>query len=224
MTARTIPRKPAVIIAGTALAALVLAGCSSDPSPVSTATSGGPASSAAAPAASQGPPAAGPHNAQDVTFVKDMLPHHTQAVEMADMALNRDTTPEVKALAMQIRGAQAPEISSMAGWLVGWGQEVPSPDSSTLGGSMGGGSMGGKAGGTGMMSPDQMTRLDGATGSEFAKMWLTDMTEHHTSAVDMARTETTSGQSTDAKKLAADIISSQTAEIATMKQLLSTLA
>ena len=169
---------------------------------------------------SYGPPATGPHNAQDVTFVKDMLPHHSQAVEMADMALSRDTTPEVKALAQQIKDAQAPEISAMGGWLTGWGEQVPAAD------AMGHSSMSGgmTMGGTGMMSADEMTALDKATGTEFARKWLSDMTEHHTGAVRMAQTETASGQNADAKKLAASIISSQTAEITTMKQLLSTVA
>jgi len=212
-------RKPS-LITGAVLASLVLAACGSDPSTVDNA-SGGPAASnsAAAPAASYGPPAAGPHNAQDVTFVKDMLPHHSQAVEMADMALSRDTTPEVKALAQQIKGAQAPEISSMGGWLTGWGEKVPAAD--IMGGQ---GGMGAMSGGTGMMDAGQMQALDKATGTAFAKMWLVDMTGHHAGAVAMARTEAASGQSAEAKKLAGNIIASQTAEIAQMNKLLTGLA
>lgn len=212
MKLSTITRSPSALVAGTALVALVLAGCGSGATGTDTASGGG-ASTSAAPATSYGPPAAGPHIAQDVTFVKDMLPHHSQAVEMADMALRRDTTPEVKALAQQIKGAQAPEISAMGGWLTGWGEQVPD--------AMGG--MDGMGAGTGMMSADEMTSLDKANGTDFARMWLTDMTEHHTGAVEMARTETTSGQSADAKQLATGIVASQTAEIATMKKLLADL-
>ncbi len=211
-------RKPALVLVS-AVAAVTLAACGGS-SGDTTAAGARNSSAAAAPSVSYGPPATGPHNAQDVTFVKDMLPHHSQAVEMADMALTRDTTPEVKALAQQIKDAQAPEISAMGGWLTGWGEQVPAADAMGHSGMSGGMSMGG----TGMMSAGEMTALDKATGTEFAKRWLTDMTEHHTGAVQMAQTETTSGQNADAKKLAASIISSQTAEIATMKQLLSTLA
>lgn len=213
----TLTRKPALVLVS-AVAALTLAACGS--SSDTTATGATRSSAAAAPSVSYGPPANGPHNAQDVTFVKDMLPHHSQAVEMADMALTRDTTPAVKALAQQIKTAQAPEIFAMGGWLTGWGEQVPAADAMGHSSMSGGMSMGG----TGMMSADEMTALDKATGTEFAKRWLIDMTQHHTGAVQMAQTETTSGQNADAKELAASIISSQTAEIATMKQLLSTLA
>ncbi len=218
MNFNTVTRKPAALFAGTALAALALTACGSNDSTVSAAGGSTTSSTTAAPSVSYGPPAAGPPNAQDVTFVKDMLPHHSQAVEMADMALGRDTTPEVKTLAQQIKGAQAPEISAMSGWLTGWGEQIPAGE------EMAGHSMGGMSGGTGMLSADEMTALDKATGTEFARMWLTDMTQHHTGAIQMAQAQTTSGQSTDAKQLATNIISSQTAEIATMKKLLADLA
>ena len=209
------------LVATTAVAALVLAGCGSTHTGTTaggTHSGGTHASTAAEASASYGPPAAGPHNAQDVGFVKDMLPHHSQAVEMADMALSRDTTPQVKALARQIKNAQAPEINAMGGWLTGWGEKIPATH------SMGSMSMGGMSGGTGMMDAQQMTSLDKATGAVFAKMWLTDMTEHHTGAITMARTEQTSGRNPDAKQLASSIIASQTAEITRMKELLAGLA
>jgi uncharacterized protein (DUF305 family) len=212
MNLHTLLRQPAALVAGSVLAAVVLAGCGSSSSS-STDTAGGSSTSTPAKEGSYGPPAAGPHNAQDVTFVLDMLPHHTQAVEMADMALARDTTPEVKALAQQIKGAQAPEISAMGGWLRGWGEQLPAAHH--MGGMSGGGH--------GMMSADQMTSLDKAAGPDFARMWLTDMTEHHTGALEMARTETAGGQSADARQLASSIISSQTAEIAEMTKLLAAL-
>lgn len=226
MNHRFLTHQPATAVVGAALAALVLAGCGSQSHTSSTADGGMSTSSTPAPQASgsYGPPASGPHNARDVTFVKDMLPHHSQAVEMADMALTRDTTPEVKALAQQIKDAQAPEIRAMGGWLTGWGEQIPPTE--TMGrGSMDGHSMGNSMeGGTGMMDANQMSALDKASGTDFAKRWLTDMTEHHNGAVEMARTEMTSGQSADARKLAGSIIASQTAEIATMKRLLAGLA
>lgn len=240
-------RKPAVLVAGTFLAALVLAGCGSNTrsssaasggsstgststSPAPSATGGMRASAApsmspsmspsamgmsASASPSYGPPASGPHNTQDVAFVKDMLPHHAQAVEMADMALGRKLDPRILTLARQIKGAQAPEIATMSGWLVGWGEQVPA--SGTGGHDMG--AMGGATGG--MMSEADMTALQKATGKEFAAMWLTDMTKHHTGAVEMARMEIKTGQNPAAKKLAANIVSSQSAEITTMKQLLA---
>ncbi len=39
-----------------------------------------------------------------------MVPHHEQAVEMADLALTQARSAEVKNLATQIKAAQDPEI------------------------------------------------------------------------------------------------------------------
>lgn len=184
--------------------ALVLTGCgaSTPRSAVGTSSS----------APSTGPAASGPHNAQDVSFTTDMLPHHTQAVEMAEMALSRTTDPKVQALARKIKAGQAPEINSMRGWLAGWGKPA------AAGGSH---DMSGMHGGSGMMGGEDMQMLEKASGGQFAKLWLTDMTRHHQGAVEMARTELTAGENSEAKKLAAGILASQSAEIAAMKTLLA---
>ena len=67
------------------------------------------------------------HNAADVAFATDMIPHHAQAVEMADLALAVAADPEVKALAQAIKGAQDPEIKTMTGWFTGWKAPGPGP-------------------------------------------------------------------------------------------------
>jgi uncharacterized protein (DUF305 family) len=214
----TLTTRSVMLVTGTALAALVVAGCGSSAHTTGDHSSGSHAGTAMpVPSASYGPAASGPHNDADITFVTDMLPHHAQAVEMADMALHRDTNARVKALAAQIKGAQAPEISSMTGWLVGWGAPLPSAEH-----SMGG--MAAHAGGDGMMSASEMTALDGASGSGFAREWLTDMVTHHKGAVAMARTELADGQSADAKALASRIIASQSLEIDQMTTLLPTIS
>ena len=54
----------------------------------------------------------------DVEFAQMMIPHHEQAVEMAELALQNDSSStDVKALATQINSAQDPEIQKMKGWL-----------------------------------------------------------------------------------------------------------
>ena len=200
--------------AGAALAVVVLAGCSSDHNSMSGTSHGASPSTSGTP--SYGPAATGPHNAQDITFATDMIPHHTQAVEMAEMALTRETDAGVKALAAQIKGAQAPEIAQMGGWLRGWGSTIPT-------GSGMSGHRGGMTAGNGMMSSDEMTQLDAASGNEFAKLFLTGMTQHHRGAVAMAKTELAAGQSSEAKALASEIITAQNTEIATMAELLAKL-
>jgi len=155
--------------------------------------------------------ASGAHNSADVSFATDMIPHHSQAVEMADLALAKATDSDIKSLAATIKGAQAPEILKMTGWLKAWGAPVPSTGS---GSAMQTG-MAGMAG-TGMMSDAEMTSLSAASGSAFDKMWVQMMTRHHQGAVDMAKTELASGRNSDATALAGQIVTAQTAEIAEM--------
>ncbi len=158
------------------------------------------------------PPAAGAeHNAADVKFAKDMIPHHAQAIEMAKLAPSRAPSPQVKALAQKIEGAQDPEIKTMSEWLGKWGEEVPPAH----GGASGHGSM------PGMMSADEMTKLEKATGAAFDKMFLDMMIRHHEGAIEMAKTEQKDGKYADAKALAATIEKAQAAEIAEMKTLLA---
>ncbi|KYH45930.1 DUF305 domain-containing protein [Branchiibius sp. NY16-3462-2] len=151
-------------------------------------------------------------NDADVQFATQMIPHHEQAVQMSRLAASRALSPEVKALADRIEKAQAPEIEQMSTWLRAWGKPVPS--------SMAGHDMGPMTGMPGMMSTQEMSDLMAANGAGFDRMFLTMMIAHHEGAVQMARTELAEGANADAKKLAQQIVTSQTAEIATMKKML----
>ncbi|WP_076263860.1 DUF305 domain-containing protein [Intrasporangium flavum] len=166
--------------------------------------------------------AAGPHNDADVAFAAGMVPHHAQAVTMSDLALQRSSNADVTALATAIKGAQDPEIRTMSGWLAGWGRPVPASSGGHEGHDMtgtngAGGSM------AGMMTAEQMASLEAASGPAFDRLWLELMVEHHEGAVSMARTELRDGSSPAAKELAQSVIDGQTAEIATMRALLTRL-
>ncbi|WP_239310030.1 DUF305 domain-containing protein, partial [Frankia sp. Cj3] len=96
------------------LSAMVLAACGTGSSPASSTTHSAAASSSAS--------ANSDHNAADVTFAQGMVPHHQQAVDMADLASARAASEEVRSLARTIRSAQDPEITTMTGWLRSWGE------------------------------------------------------------------------------------------------------
>lgn len=186
-----------------AVVLLVLTGCGSD-----TEHSGD------SPGSSTGTAAAGPHNEADVSFATEMIPHHSQAVAMADMALASAADDRVKALAADVKAAQDPEIVQMSGWLTGWGQPVPDP------------SMSGMAGmdhGQGMMSDAEMDGLSHATGNGFDRMWVEMMIRHHEGAVAMSRTEVSAGENAAATALAHSIIRSQTAQLTELHAILSEL-
>ncbi|AXE24060.1 DUF305 domain-containing protein [Streptomyces globosus] len=210
-TNRSLPRRAA--LAATAVAsALALAGCGSNDS---TSTTGTRPLTTATPASVQD----NRHNQADVTFAQEMIPHHRQAVLMSDMVAAHGASADVKALAERIRKAQVPEIETMTGWLRAWGEKVPT-GMGMDGMGHGNGDRDG-SGMPGMMDAQGMSRLGGARGNAFDTMFLTMMIEHHEDAIDMAETEKQQGAYGPAKDLADAIITSQTAEIAQMRQMLS---
>ena len=120
--------------------------------------------------------------------------------------------PRVVALAERILAAQQPEIDLMNSWLEAWGVD---PDT--------GGMEGMDHGGDGMMSDDDMAALEAATGPEASTLFLEQMVEHHTGAIEMSQQELDNGENADALDLAQTIIDAQTAEINEMQELLSQL-
>ena len=152
-------------------------------------------------------------NDADVSFATDMIPHHQQAVQMAEMAADHAGSPEVKQLADDIAAAQGPEIDQMTGWLEAWGQEAPADSMDH--GDMGHGDTSDEM--PGMMDAETMNKLGQATGEEFDQMFLTSMMEHHEGAIKMARTEQANGENPDALALAEQVERDQQAEIKKMQ-------
>ncbi|HEY0697771.1 MAG TPA: DUF305 domain-containing protein [Micromonospora sp.] len=188
-------------LAGAALVALLgLAGCGG-------AHDGGGHSGAGTPTGS-GPSAqvSADFNDSDVMFAQMMIPHHQQAVEMAELAETRASDPALKGLAAGIKAAQAPEIATMTGWLTAWGQPL------TPGGGHNMSEM------DGMVAEKDMAALKAASGAEFDRMFAKLMIEHHEGAIQMARTEKADGANAEARALAEKIAADQAAEVQTLKK------
>ena len=206
-------RMPAGLAGGLIALSLTLTGCGG-----STAT----APADPAPAASTAAQAGAQFNEADVTFAQLMIPHHREAVEMAELAADRAQNPEVKTLAEEIRAAQEPEINQLTGFLTAWGAEVPTTDST---GGMSGSGMSEMSDTPSMsempgaMTPEGMEQLRNATGTAFDDMFLTSMIEHHRGAVTMAQREIDEGSDPGAKQLAEKIVADQNAEVSRMQQL-----
>ena len=149
-------------------------------------------------------------NDADVMFAQMMLPHHEQAIELADMALDPTLMAgeQVKTLASQIKSAQDPEIDLMTQWLTDW--EKPLMDMSEEHDM----SM------DGMLSVDEIAALGQLMGEEFDQAWATAMIAHHKGAIKMAETVKDDGQSTLVQDLANLIIQAQQSEIAVLDTLL----
>ncbi|MEU1779328.1 DUF305 domain-containing protein [Streptomyces abikoensis] len=175
---------------------------------------GGGASSGAATAtvSASGSAPSGQHNQADVHFAQEMIPHHRQAIDMADLAARQAASDDVKALAEKIKKAQGPEIETMTAWLKSWGKPVPQGEAGTQ--------RGGPTAQPGMAGGQEMANLRNASGAGFDKMFLAVMIAHHQGAVAMANSEKKDGLYGPAKQLADSIISSQNAEIAQMRGML----
>ncbi len=203
-------RKTTLLTGALLAGALMLTGCSDD----SVASHMDSMESGSAESTSTSGTEDAAFNDADVAFAQGMIPHHEQAIEMAQMAQGRAENPRVLDLASRIEAAQQPEIDTLTGWLKEWGVE----DSAT-----GGMDHGGMDHGGGMMSEEDMNALMATSGAEFDRMFLEHMIEHHTGAVDMAMTESAEGQNTDAIAMADTIRDTQNAEFAEMNQLLTEL-
>lgn len=202
LTART-----RVALAGATLLALTAAGCSAA-APADPGTADPPAPSSASEAADDAT-----FNEADVAFAQMMIIHHRDAVDMARMAPERTTDPDVLALADAIAAAQQPEIDLMSGWLEGWDAELP-PEGSSMAPMEHGETM------PGAMSEDQMAQLEGSRDAAFDAAFLTLMIGHHEGAIEMAEDELADGVDPAALALAQQIITTQSAEIDAMRELL----
>ena len=202
------------IIAVLVVATLGLAACGSDDNS-SSASVGTTAATSLATQPPTSSAAISQFNDADVAFAQGMIPHHEQAVQMADIALDSTvgSSERVLDLARRIKAAQDPEIQLMSGWLQAWGH--PMTTDATTGTAMH--NMGSTGG---MMTDEEMTALRAAKGADFDKMWTEMMIRHHEGAIAMAETEKTSGSNPDALALADTIVTAQQGEITEMKALL----
>lgn len=153
-------------------------------------------------------PAKAQPNAADVAFVQNMIPHHQQAIEMAELVDARTDRPQLTKLADDITASQGAEITKMQGWLQAWGRSGHSMN------SMPGGDHGAMPG---MMSDADMARLMGLNATRFDVTFVEMMITHHQGAIEMAQTELREGSLPEAKQLAQQVITAQQAEIRQMQ-------
>lgn len=142
----------------------------------------------------------------DIMFAQMMIPHHEQAIAMADLALDpsANASEQVRDFAKDIKGAQGPEIQTMESWLEDW--DAPTASST------------GMEHGSGMMTQEQMAALTSATGAEFDRQWLTLMIQHHQGAVTMADQVLTTTEDDAVERMAKAIVKTQKAEITAMQR------
>jgi uncharacterized protein (DUF305 family) len=165
---------------------------------------------AAAPAAVPSDQLAAPdgtaYNARDVWFVRMMIPHHAQALELAALAPDRAGNPRLRAFAERISIAQGPEIAVLRAWLDARGLAESDPDHPHE--QM-----------PGMQSPEAIRALAATTGEAFDARFVEMMADHHQGAVDMATELMRSGVDEQVQRLASAIAIEQSVEITRLREL-----
>lgn len=224
MTSRHRPLVAAMLVA-------TFAGCSGPATPAASRTAPQPASDAARSdaayiAKARADSLRNPYVEADVEFMYNMIGHHAQAITMSRMAPTHGASPEVQRLAARIINAQKDEIATMERWLRD--RQKPVPEIPTDGSApmmiMNGETMHMLM--PGMLTPEQMQKLDAARGEEFDKLFLMDMIAHHRGAVSMVKDLFGSygaAQDEVVFKFANDVNVDQTTEINRMEKMLAAL-
>ncbi len=161
----------------------------------------------------------------DVQFMQHMIGHHAQALVMASLVPSRTTTESLHLLAQRIEVSQRDEIGLMRHWLQSRGQMAPNPDAPHEHHDMGAHDH--EALMPGMLTGEQLAQLSAAKGTEFDRLFLELMIQHHAGALTMVTSlfaTPGAGQEAEAFRFASDVEADQRAEIARMRTMLGTMS
>lgn len=184
------------------------------------------ATSSSSPNPQSGPTAAHarPASEADVRFMSGMIPHHAQAVLIAGWAPSHGARNDIQILAARIVVAQRDEIRLVQSWLQDMGQPVPAADATHA--RMMHDGVAHDMLMPGMLTEEELARLDAARGSEFDRLFLEYMIKHHEGAltmVDELFESYNAAQDETVFRFASDVHADQTTEIRVMQNLLDEL-
>ncbi len=141
-------------------------------------------------------------------FLRDMITHHAQAVEMGLTMFERSEDPAIRTLALDILTTQQAQIGMMQGWLQAWGlsQTGAEPPMAWMGHAMDGRM-------PGIASDEEIERLRDLPPDEAEILFLRLMIAHHAAGVDMAEAVLDRSDEPLVTGLAEKVVASQQAEI-----------
>jgi uncharacterized protein (DUF305 family) len=161
-----------------------------------------------------------PRSQADVEFMQGMIMHHSQAVEMTALIASHTENKDLRSLGARISSSQSDEINLMRRWLGARGEPVSKGKPEMPGMDMPREKM---ALMPGMLTPEQMEALRRAKGTEFDRLFLTGMIQHHNGALTMVKDlfdTAGAGQDAELFNFATDADNSQRAEIRIMQGML----
>jgi uncharacterized protein (DUF305 family) len=156
----------------------------------------------------------------DVEFMRGMIMHHAQAVEMTALIESHTQNKNLHTLGARISSSQTDEIKFMKRWLAARGEATSM--------AMQGMSNMDKSGQSialmpGMLTSEQMGALRNAKGADFDRLFLAGMIQHHDGALTMVKDlfdTAGAGQDADLFNFATDADNTQRAEIKIMQWML----
>jgi uncharacterized protein (DUF305 family) len=146
----------------------------------------------------------------DVTFARDMIAHHTQAVDMAIRVRDRTTDPILKIFAIDIALGQTNQMGQMMAWLDLWNVSQNSLDAP----------MNGKGLMMGMATQQNVNSISSLPIKDAEIEFLQLMIRHHQGGIFMAQDVLGKASSTQVKRLAQAVINAQNFDIDAMTSML----
>jgi uncharacterized protein (DUF305 family) len=162
--------------------------------------------------ASSRPPQEG---SAEAGFARDMMVHHAQAVEMAEIVRDKTENPQIRTLATDISLTQQAQIGQMQGWLAVWGLSPTGTEKPMAW-------MGHPTDGQmpGMASREEIDRLGTLPPEEADELFLRLMIPHHEAAIPMARAIEDRSDDQVVDLFAEKVAATQRVEIANMQKML----
>lgn len=141
-------------------------------------------------------------------FARDMIMHHSQAVEMALLLYDRTDNATLRTIALDMLLTQQAQIGQMQGWLYLWGLPISSTDlPMTWMGMPTEGLM------PGMAIASQIAELRLASGVAADQLFIQLMIVHHQSGIHMAEAIVNQTDIPAVQNLARSVVESQQREI-----------
>lgn len=133
----------------------------------------------------------------DELFINQMIEHHQGAIAMAELVDTEAKHEELRRIAQDIITAQTKEINDMKTWAQTWGYTVQEPSQKSI---------------------DAMIEgVKGKTGDDLDHQFMKDMIAHHKDAINMVTYVNTNAKHAELKKMAEDILVTQSMEIGMMQ-------
>lgn len=154
-------------------------------------------------------------DSDEAGFARDMMVHHAQAVQMAEIVREKTEDPAIRTLAGDISLTQQAQIGQMQGWLNVWGLPITGsePTMAWMGHPVEGRM-------PGMASPQEIEELATAPPERADELFLRLMIPHHKAAIPMSNAVLETTDVPAVRQLAEAIAISQEAEIRTMQNML----